>query len=146
MPYILWFTAGLMPLVHFQNWYSRWGWRSHFKVAAGSFPSCDTIRGGCSFRIRCPFYCSSLPTIDRSQILGSTLYLIRMYIVKLGEWLPQPVQDCKPIPLPLWLSIKPTKFSFQPYTDNFQHSPYWSRSRNMSALLKWSVSQRNAEH
>ena len=28
------------------------GWRSHFKVAAGSFPSLDTIRGGHSFRIR----------------------------------------------------------------------------------------------
>ncbi len=26
-------------VLHSQNWYSRWGWRSHFKVAAGSFPS-----------------------------------------------------------------------------------------------------------
>ncbi len=38
---------------HSQNWYmySRWGCRSHFKVAAESFPSWDTIRGGHSFRI-----------------------------------------------------------------------------------------------
>ncbi len=37
-------------LVHSQNWYSRWGRRFYFKVAAESFPSWDTIRGGHSFR------------------------------------------------------------------------------------------------
>ena len=38
--------------IHSLNWYSCWGWRSHFKVAAGSFLSWDRISGGHSFRIR----------------------------------------------------------------------------------------------
>ncbi len=51
---------------HSQNWYSRWGRRFYFKVAAESFPSWHTIRGGHSFRIRFLFHCPSLLTIDRS--------------------------------------------------------------------------------
>ncbi len=37
---------------HSQNWFSRWGRRFYFKVAAERFPSWDTIRDGNSFRIR----------------------------------------------------------------------------------------------
>ncbi len=42
--------------IHSQNWYSRWGRRFYFKVAAESFPSWDTIRDGFFlFRIRFHF-------------------------------------------------------------------------------------------
>ncbi len=40
------------PTLHSPNWYSRWGRRLYFKVAAECFLSWDTIRGGVSFRIR----------------------------------------------------------------------------------------------
>ncbi len=38
--------------IHSQNWYSSWGRRFYFKVAAEKFPSWDTIKGGHSFRMR----------------------------------------------------------------------------------------------